>query len=109
MTLPVARKGLFRLTFIAVNFPAAAAFAVPSGILNKTDDVSERITQKYTDFVGKFTAGHHTLPEKADRVLAGESLISISRKKSAFAAVGQKLLERGIAADIDQRPAVVKF
>lgn len=47
-------KRFYSLALIAINFPAAGAFAVLSGILDKANDIAKRIAEKNTYLMRKF-------------------------------------------------------
>ena len=104
-TLVESAKRLACLTFIAVNLPAAAAFAIPAVVLNIAHDIAGRIAQKETNLMRKFSGTIDTFCEVRNGAFRRKIIIAklFEYAGSRFAReISRQFL---FAVDIDQRAA----
>ena len=96
-------KGLDGLPFVAIHLPAPGAFAVFPFISNKSNNISQRISQKQTNFMWKRIASLESffLTPKGIRYLGIP--IAVAKEKPSGVRIGQIRLQPRLSKDVDQR------
>ena len=96
-------KRLACLTFVAVDLPAAAAFAVLAAVLDVAHDIAGRIAQKETDLMGKISGAINALREVCDRALRRKVGVAEFFEHAGCCFVRKVECQLPAAIDINQR------
>jgi len=81
LAVPKLRKEPCRLTFVAVNFPVAVAFAVPPCVLDEANNVGKGIAKEQANLVWKLASRAEPILEPLNAIHHAELAVAELRKK----------------------------